>query len=40
MQDVAPNDSRAPVWPLVVVAAMYGLWILFLGVLAVLNRAG
>ncbi len=38
MSDPTPQRSRLPVWVLVLAAAAYAVWIVFLGTLAVLHK--
>ena len=40
MSNPTPQRSRPPAWVLVLAAAVYAAWIVFLGTLAVLHRLG
>ena len=40
MNSPTPQRSRPPVWVLILVAAVYAVWIVFLGTLAVLHTLG
>lgn len=40
MNSPTPQRSRPPVWVLVLAAAAFAVWIIFLGTLAVLHTLG